>query len=272
MYSIVFSIVTVVKNAKNDLEKTLNSIRQQTYPHIEYIVVDGMSNDGTLDVINKNFDIINKWISEPDRGIYDAMNKGKALASGNFLLFINAGDIFSTNTVIEDIHRNMNENKNKLYYGKVCVFNRNIKWEYKPHNDVPNKNYLPHHQGTFYPIIYYKKESYDTRFKIIGDVDFTLRASQQLEKCYIPITTVKSEFNGFGVLVYSHVKGVRLYIKDHLYFINKHPTIYSWLGNLKVYSKAVIKYIAYKIGGSYLINIIIATRLKCVNLISSIFR
>jgi glycosyltransferase involved in cell wall biosynthesis len=262
MPDIVFSIVTVVRNAKTDLEKTLNSIRQQTYPHIELIVIDGASIDGTLDCIKNNLDRISAWRSEPDTGIYDAMNKGKNLATGDFVTFINAGDTFYTTTVLEDIYKGMDADKKKLYYGKVTIFNKDVEWEYKPYDNHNNDYYLPHHQSAFYPAIFYQKEDYDTRFKIMGDVDFTLRATKQLEKHYIPVTTIRSEMNGFSVMVYRHWRGIRLYIKDHQLFTVKYPAMYMPFDNLKIYSKAIVKYVAFKIGGSYLINKMIAQRLK----------
>jgi glycosyltransferase involved in cell wall biosynthesis len=264
MSDLVFSIVTVVRNAKSDLEKTLNSIRQQTYAAIEYIVVDGASTDGTIDVIKNNLDRINKWKSEPDGGIYDAMNKGKNMATGDFVIFINAGDVFFSNTVLKDIYEGMDEDKDKFYYGKVTIFNKDIEWEYKPFSHQDDKDYLPHHQATFYPAIFYQKEDYDTIFRIMGDVDFSYRANKKLQKKYIPVTTVRSELNGFSVIIYGKWKGIKLYIKDHQYFMQKYPTIYSWFDNMKIYSKAVVKYLAFKIGGSYLINKMIAARLNAV--------
>lgn len=90
----VVSIVTVVYNAKEPLARTMQSIREQKehYPGIEYIVVDGASKDGTLDLINRNADIVSRWVSEPDKGIYDAMNKGLKMATGDYVWFLNAGD------------------------------------------------------------------------------------------------------------------------------------------------------------------------------------
>lgn len=90
----VLSVITVVLNAKRDFAQTLASVRAQTYPHIEYIVVDGVSKDGTLAVIQENQDAISTWISEKDQGFYDAMNKGLRLATGSHVVFMNAGDEF----------------------------------------------------------------------------------------------------------------------------------------------------------------------------------
>jgi Glycosyltransferases involved in cell wall biogenesis len=89
-----FSIITVTYNAEKVIEKTIQSIVGQTYKNYEYIIIDGASKDSTLAIIDKYRDNVNKLISEPDKGLYDAMNKGIAAASGDYLCFLNAGDIF----------------------------------------------------------------------------------------------------------------------------------------------------------------------------------
>lgn len=96
----VLSVITVVFNNVNDIERTLLSVIQQNYKEIEYIVIDGGSTDGTIDIIKRYQSSISKFISEPDKGIYDAMNKGLALATGDYVLFMNSGDeIYADNTV-----------------------------------------------------------------------------------------------------------------------------------------------------------------------------
>ena len=87
-----FSIITVVYNNVRDIEHTLKSVVNQSYDHIEYIVIDGQSTDGTLEIIQKYRDKITVLLSEKDKGIYDAMNKGLALATGDYVLFLNSGD------------------------------------------------------------------------------------------------------------------------------------------------------------------------------------
>lgn len=87
------TIVTVVYNCCQHLEAAIDSVRKQTYPNIEYLVIDGGSTDGTLDLILSNQDIITDWVSEPDEGIYDAMNKGIALATGTYIGLLNADDL-----------------------------------------------------------------------------------------------------------------------------------------------------------------------------------
>jgi glycosyltransferase involved in cell wall biosynthesis len=101
-----FSIITVTYNAAQWLERTIQSVINQTYSDIEYIIVDGGSTDGTVDIIT-NYELrITKWISEPDNGLYDAMNKGLKLATGDYVWFINAGDrIHSPDTIREIANR-----------------------------------------------------------------------------------------------------------------------------------------------------------------------
>jgi glycosyltransferase involved in cell wall biosynthesis len=257
-----FSIVTVVRNDKIGLEKTVESLRKQTYPHIEHIVVDGASTDTTVDFIKNNLDRINKWKSEPDSGIYDAMNKGKNMATGDYIVFINAGDVFFTDTVLQDIYNGMDEDKTKLYYGKVTIFNQDVSWEFKPHNDIDTAPFLPHHQAAFYPRHFYKKEDYDIRFRLVADIDFTLRSSLTLKKTYIPIKTIHSELTGFSMNLHSSIKGSRIYIKDYQLFASKYPAMSADFSNFNLYSKALVKYILFKIGGSYLVAKMIARRFQ----------
>ncbi|MFP4370249.1 MAG: glycosyltransferase family 2 protein [Candidatus Kapaibacterium sp.] len=97
----LITIITVVYNSRDMLRETIESVKRQSFRDFDYIVVDGGSSDGTLDVIKDNDGLITKWISEPDSGIYDAMNKGMKLAGESHLLFLNAGDVFSGPDVLE---------------------------------------------------------------------------------------------------------------------------------------------------------------------------
>ena len=94
------SVITVVYNARDLIEGTIDSVLAQTYPHLEYVIVDGASTDGTLELIGRYADRIDRLVSEPDRGLYDAMNKGLEQATGDFVWYINAGDrIFASDTL-----------------------------------------------------------------------------------------------------------------------------------------------------------------------------
>lgn len=117
-----FSIITVTYNAQQVLEDTIQSVISQTYHHVEYIIVDGASKDGTLAIINKYRSQIQKVVSEPDKGLYDAMNKGIALASGDYLCFLNAGDCFhEDNTLQQMVHSITGNELPDVLYGETAI-------------------------------------------------------------------------------------------------------------------------------------------------------
>ncbi len=117
------SVVTVVLNAGDLLECTLKSIRDQRYDSIEYIVIDGGSKDNTLVLIEEYKQIISKWISEPDSGLYSAMNKGLHLASGEYVMFLNAGDIFYNDEVLSQIFSSSKPDSD-VYYGETMIIDQ----------------------------------------------------------------------------------------------------------------------------------------------------
>ena len=126
----IISVVTVSYNTVATIEQTILSVINQTYPNIEYIIIDGGSTDGTIEIIKKYENRIHFWISEPDNGIYDAMNKGIDKATGQWINFMNAGDCFHDNKVLESlfgennydnciaIYGNTNLVKNGLFVGR----------------------------------------------------------------------------------------------------------------------------------------------------------
>ena len=117
----LISVVTICYNAKNDLEKTILSVLSQTYQDIEYIIIDGGSTDGTVDIIHKYSERLFYWISEPDKGIYDAMNKGMDRATGSWINFMNAGDTFCDNEVIKTIFGYNDLSDYSVIYGDCYV-------------------------------------------------------------------------------------------------------------------------------------------------------
>lgn len=118
----LISIITVSYNAVSTIEQTILSVINQTYPNIEYIIIDGGSTDGTIDIIKKYASKISYWCSEPDKGIYDAMNKGIKIASGLYINFMNAGDSFISESIIEELFKGCNNED--LLYGNII---RNFK-------------------------------------------------------------------------------------------------------------------------------------------------
>lgn len=142
---IKITIITVAFNAKDALEKTMHSIDMQDYPNMEYIIVDGGSSDGTISVLEAYEGKLDKWTSEPDKGIYDAMNKGISMATGDYCIFMNAGDCFAEPSTIRRAVREFHDadvvygditkdgalkkslsprNCHKMYYCHQAVFTR----------------------------------------------------------------------------------------------------------------------------------------------------
>lgn len=118
----IFSIITVTYNAEKVLEKTVQSVMEQTYRPVEYIVVDGASKDNTLAIIEKYRNHIQTVVSEPDRGLYDAMNKGIALATGDYICFLNAGDAFHEATTLQQmVHSIQSSELPDVLYGETAL-------------------------------------------------------------------------------------------------------------------------------------------------------
>lgn len=116
----VFSLITVCYNAKDALIRTLESVRMQDSEAYEHLVIDGGSHDGTLEVLKSNTSPLLKWISEPDNGLYDAMNKGLAMAKGQFVWFVNAGDLIEGPSILSDLLAHVTDEIDILY-GEVLM-------------------------------------------------------------------------------------------------------------------------------------------------------
>lgn len=118
------SVITVVYNGQDFLEGTIRSVMNQTYKHIEYLIIDGKSKDKTVDIIKQYNHYISDWITEQDKGLYDAMNKGLKMATGDFVLFMNAGDQFADSTVLETVFSKYDATTDVLY-GEVMMVDEN---------------------------------------------------------------------------------------------------------------------------------------------------
>jgi glycosyltransferase involved in cell wall biosynthesis len=169
------SIVTVTYNAEQYIEKTIKSIIEQDYLNLEYIIIDGASSDSTTDIIKKYEKYISYWISEPDSGIYDAMNKGIDKANGDWIQFLNAGDtLVSSNTLLEVSEFLVQEND--LVHGLMWR-NKPTRKLLAPYSSIENPldGCFIWHPTLFTKINIMKKHKFNTNFKIAGDYDFFLK-------------------------------------------------------------------------------------------------
>lgn len=182
------SIITVVYNAKGFLEETIESVLNQNFKNFEYIIIDGGSIDGTLDIIKKYQDRITLWVSEPDKGIYDAMNKGIRYAKGEYVYFLGGDDLLFDNQVLKNVNSYLMD-KRKVYYGNVLFKKRNAIYDGK-FNLVKIVTRNISHQSIFYPKEIFEKYSFDTKYKIFADYELNLKlyGNSSYSFVYIPMT------------------------------------------------------------------------------------
>lgn len=221
------SIITVTYNSEKTIADTIKSVLNQTYNDIEYIIIDGKSNDKTVSIIKDYIPLFNgriKWISEKDNGIYDAMNKGIKLATGEIIGTLNADDFFTNDKIIEIIQQEFkNNNSIQAIYGDVHFVNPNnlqkcIRYYsskvFKP--SLMKLGFMPAH-----PSFYARKECftqfglYKTDYKIAADFEFLLRLIyiNKISIKYIPIDMVTMRTGGASTSGYkSHI----LITKEHL--------------------------------------------------------
>jgi glycosyltransferase involved in cell wall biosynthesis len=204
--SIKVSIITVTYNSAKYVEDCINSIIRQSYPQIEYIVVDGNSTDGTLDIIKKFSPHISKWISEEDGGMYDALNKGMRLATGDIVGILNSDDVLASADVISEIVRCFKENNIDSLYGDLVYVEPNDLqkvlrfWKGLPYDRKRfNYGWMPAH-----PTFYIRRElvdnygGYESHYFTAADFEFMARYLYRfkISSYYLPKLIVKMRAGG----------------------------------------------------------------------------
>lgn len=173
------TVVTAVLNDAGHIEQTILSVISQTDIEIEYIIVDGGSKDGTLELIGKYKDKISLLISEPDRGVYDAMNKGIKYSTGDFVYFLNSGDVLLNPSILSKIKLEELKERNAIIYGNVVVAYGNIEALEKPrpffNSKMKFKGIGICHQSMFFPGELIRNEKYDLSYNIAADYDLAYR-------------------------------------------------------------------------------------------------
>jgi glycosyltransferase involved in cell wall biosynthesis len=185
MFQPKLSVITVVYNGVRDIERTMLSVLNQTYPNIEYLVIDGNSNDGTLDIIKKYQGRI-KLISERDTGIYDAMNKALKVANGDYVLFMNAGDeIYAPDTVAKVF---ATADDADIYYGETEMINDKGESLGQRRHKAPEKftwRSFKYGMSVSHQAIYIRRsltDQYNERYHLSADIDWIIRAAKKAKK------------------------------------------------------------------------------------------
>lgn len=198
MKDILVSIITPCLNSKKTIRKTIESVINQTYKNIEYIIVDGESTDGTIEIINeyreKYKDRI-KFISEKDHGIYDAMNKGIKLCSGSLIGIINSDDYYETNAV-EIMVESMNESTYQILYGIVRVLKNETEYALSMNNhNFLNELMIPHPTCFITKKIYEDFGAYNLKYKLASDYDLMLRSFRNKKISFISVGDIISNYS-----------------------------------------------------------------------------
>jgi len=231
------SIITVCLNSENLIESTIKSvIEQSAASEIEYIIIDGGSSDSTLDIINKYKKNISVVVSEKDSGIYNAMNKAIDFAKGDYLLFLNSGDILNDSKVIEEVMEFIAENNNyDLFFGNVALYSQhkgfcqNLKFNNITKRKLFKKNIC--HQGIFYKKELFEKfGKYNQNYKIYADYDYNLKLILKEKVKFKHFDRIISNFLLGGVS--SNKENLQKNEKEHCevikkYYSNKEIYLYN---------------------------------------------
>jgi glycosyltransferase len=199
------SIITVVFNNRAVIEDALLSVARQKDADIEHIVIDGGSADGTLDIVKKHSDKISKFVSEPDHGIYDAMNKGIMMATGDIIGFLNSDDVLANDSILKHVSQLFENNNIEALYGDLEYVTADLSkvirsWISGPYDsNAFQKGWVPPH-----PTFYAKKEVYkkcgvfNLQFKIAADFELMLRFIEKhhISLMYLPVVMVKMRLGG----------------------------------------------------------------------------
>jgi glycosyltransferase len=200
------SIITTVFNGENSIEAAIKSVLNQNYPNIEYIIIDGGSTDGTIEIVNKYRDKIAKFISESDKGIYDGMNKGLKMANGEIIGFLNADDLYTNKNVIETMVKSLEERNADVCWGDLVYVDTKDSdkiiryWKSSDYKEEKIKRgWMPPHPTFFVKKwVYEKYGGFNLDFSISADYELMLRFLEKykIKSCYIPQIFVKMRIGG----------------------------------------------------------------------------
>lgn len=196
------SIITVCFNSEKTIEKTIESVLNQTYKNIEYLIIDGNSMDGTMEIVKKYeplFEGRMKWVSEPDKGIYDAMNKGIRMASGKLIGIINSDDYYEP-TAVEDMISAMSDEAYQILYGFLRTLSDGVERNISIGSHLFLREGMIAHPTCFVTKqLYDELGTYDTQFVSAADYDFMLRMAENQDVYFKPVYKLIANFATGGM-------------------------------------------------------------------------
>lgn len=237
-----FSIITVTYNAGKVLEDTIQSVVFQTYRNVEYIIVDGGSTDNTLDVVHKYQERISKVISEPDKGLYDAMNKGIRMATGDYLCFLNAGDELHENETLQKIVYTLKGKElPDVIYGETAIVDEEGHFLHMRRLSTPEhlhwksfkEGMLVCHQAFFARRELALANPYDLRYRFSADFDWCIRIMKQSKYLHNTHLTLIDYLNE-GMTTQNH----KASLKERFRIMTKH---YGWISTILHHGWFVIR-------------------------------
>jgi glycosyltransferase involved in cell wall biosynthesis len=197
------TIITSTLNAEKDIIKTINSIKNQNYKNIEYIIIDGGSKDSTVEIIKQNLDVVTYYITEIDHGVYDAWNKGLRISNGDYISFLGSGDVYLDDGLANLVDMAISNPKADLISSKIEIYNdisKYLKIYGEPWAWCKFKRYMTiAHPGALHSSRLFKKGGYfDESFKISGDYEFLLRFKDSLDSAFVNLVTARMLSGGLS--------------------------------------------------------------------------
>ncbi|MCG9879285.1 MAG: glycosyltransferase [Bacteroidia bacterium] len=242
MKPITFSLITVCYNAEKLLPATLQTAVNQTFKNFELVIIDGGSKDNSLQVLEPFKPYIGTLISEPDKGIYDAMNKGVKAAKGEYVYFLNAGDSFYDNQVLERIYEAIQKSHSDFFYAKVETKNEPTGVNYITGKPVEFAMFYSHypicHQATFAKKAVFEKIGYfNINYSLVADGEWFIRLFKEpsLSKTYLDQMVAFYDIQ--GATYFKRMKGYKEYIRAGFTHFPLHRAIFNWLLYPVIYTK-----------------------------------
>ena len=237
-----FTIITVTYNAGKVLEKTIQSVISQSYPHVEYIIVDGKSKDSTLQIAETYKKWIHILVSETDKGLYDAMNKGIRLATGDYLCFLNAGDTLHDNDTLQHMVNSLKEKEwPDVLYGETAIVDGKGNFLHMRRLSAPRElnwksfkqGMLVCHQAFFARRELAIQESYDMSYRFSADFDWCIRIMKRAKHLHNTQLTLIDYLNE-GMTTQNH----KASLKERFRIMVKH---YGWISTVLHHGWFVIR-------------------------------